>query len=248
MSQPDKVNFEINQESSWRKVYLTGAVFTTMVLIGIVIDVVLGNIQGGNLTELPGTAIEKFNELNTNLWIGLYSLDLLNLINQVLLIPFYIALFAVHRNVNLPFALLALIIFLLGTTLFVANNSALAMLDMSNKYFATTDESHKALYAAAGELLLNNGSHGSLNVFPGFILPNIAGLIISYVMLKGKIFSRVTSYAGITGSFLMVIYLVLVTFTPQVKSMATAFAMPGGLLLMLWMILATVKLFKLSKL
>jgi hypothetical protein len=34
---------------------------------------------------------------------------------------------------------------------------------------------------------------------------------------------------------------------PAVEKMAVLFAMPGGLLLMTWMIMFTVKLFKLSK-
>ncbi len=45
----------------------------------------------------------------------------------------------------------------------------------------------------------------------------------------------------------MIIYLVLVTFIPKVEAMAIAFAMPAGLMVMAWMILFTIKLFRLSK-
>jgi hypothetical protein len=38
-----------------------------------------------------------------------------------------------------------------------------------------------------------------------------------------------------------------VTFIPEVEKLALAFAMPAGLLVMAWMILFTIKLFKLSK-
>jgi hypothetical protein len=45
----------------------------------------------------------------------------------------------------------------------------------------------------------------------------------------------------------MVIYIILVTFVPAVEKLALAFAMPAGLLVMAWMILFTIKLFKMSK-
>ena len=44
----------------------------------------------------------------------------------------------------------------------------------------------------------------------------------------------------------MLIYVVLVTFAPTVKNMAMAFAMPGGLLLLAWMIMITIRLFRLG--
>ena len=45
----------------------------------------------------------------------------------------------------------------------------------------------------------------------------------------------------------MLVYLVLVTFAPTVKDMAMLFAMPGGLLLLVWMVMLTVRLFQLAK-
>jgi hypothetical protein len=81
----------------------------------------------------------------------------------------------------------------------------------------------------------------------GFFIPNIANLLMSVVMLKGKIFSKTNSWIGIIGSILMVIYVILVNFGTEVENMATAFAMPGGLLLMTWMIMFTLRLFKLSR-
>ncbi len=70
---------------------------------------------------------------------------------------------------------------------------------------------------------------------------------MSGVMLIEKVFNRLASYFGLLGNSLMVIYVVLVTFIPAVEKLALAFAMPAGLLVMAWMILFTVKLFKISK-
>lgn len=234
-------------DKQWKLIFKTGAITTIIVLCGIVIDMIVGSITGGNVTELPQTAVERFNQFNENWLLGLYNLDLLNIINQIILIPAIFALYGVHRNTNKPFALLSLILFFIGTTIFVTGNTALTMLDLSHKYFGADTNERRLLLAAAGEAMLTKGSHGSLGVFIGFALPTLANMIMSFVMLNGKIFSRSTSYIGIIGNSLMVIYIILVTFVPKVETMALVFAMPAGLLVLTWMIMFTSKLFRLSR-
>lgn len=234
-------------ESQWKRICILGGIFTVIALFGILIDVIIGNITGGNLSELPQTAIDRFSQLHNNTLLGLYNLDLLNIINQFFLIPAYFALFAAHRKVNYANAALALIIFLVGSIILIATNTALPMLELSNKYHFAESESQKMLLAAAGEAMLARGAHGSLGVFIGFVLPNIAGIIMSFVMLKGRIFSKTNSYLGIFGNLLILVYLILVTFAPETKNIATALAMPGGLMSMAWMILFAIRLFKLGR-
>lgn len=234
-----------NSEKQWKSIYTLGIITTVIALTGILFDVVIGNITGGNLSTLPQTAIDRFAQFHDNKYMGLYNLDLLNIIIQMILVPTYFALYAVHRNVNNAYGLLAFIVFLFGSVIMVENNTALPMLELSNKYFTTTIESQKTLYAAAGESMLARGEHGSAGIFLGFFIPNIANLIMSIVMLKGRIFSKINSWLGIIGSILMMLYVILVNFGSGVENMATAFAMPGGLLLMAWMIMFTIKLFKL---
>lgn len=230
----------------WKRIYFYGGMASCIALAGILLDVIIGNITGGNLTALPQTAVGRFAQFNENKLLGLYNLDLLNIINQIILIPAFYAIYAVHRNFSKPSAL-ALIVFLFGSCVMVSNNTALAMLELSNKYYSADLETQKALYTAAGESLLAQGAHGSPGIFLGFLLPNIANFIISAVMLKGGKFSRLNSWFGITGSILMLLYIILVSFGTGIEKMATAFAMPGGLLLMAWMIMYTIKLFRLSR-
>lgn len=234
-------------EPQLRSICAIGGVFTILALIGIVLDVVIGSITGGNLSALPQTAVDRFAQLQKFPLLGLYNLDLLNLINQLLLIPSYFALYAAHRKTGNAFAQLALIIFLVGTSIFVTTNTALPMLELSHKYAGVTTESQKILFASAGEAMLARGAHGSLGVFIGFLLPNIAGLIMSFAMLSGKVFNKTTSYLGLIGSAFLILYIILITFAPGINEMATAFAMPGGLLSITWMILYAIQLFRLGR-
>jgi hypothetical protein len=236
---------QTSSESQWKGAYVLGGIATILCLVAAVADVVIGSSMGGNLAELPQTAVDRFVQFQQNPWLGLYNLDLLNTAIQLISVPAYFALYGALRRVNKPFALLALIIFLLGTAIFVANNAALPMLELSQKY-SLADETQKPLLAAAGEALLARGAHGSLGAFFSFFLPILAGLIFSLVMFLGKIFSKATALVGVLGNLFMLAYVVLVTFAPSVKTMAMAFAMPGGLLLIAWMILFTIRLFQMG--
>ncbi len=232
-------------EHQWKRLFVFGGVAAILSLSAVVADIVIGSSTGGNLSQLPQTAVERFSQFQQNAWLGLYNLDLLNAVNQLISIPVYFALYAALRKTNKPFALFGLIIFLLGTTIFVANNTALPMLELSNKY-AAADEPQKTLLAAAGEAMLARGEHGSLGAFFSFLLPTLSALVFSFVMLQGNVFSKANAYIGILGNALMLVYVVLVTFAPAVKDMAMAFAMPGGLLLLAWMVMITMRLFRLG--
>ncbi len=231
-------------DNQWKTIYKIGAITTLIVLCGIVLDMVVGSITGADITALPQTAIDRFHQMKDNPWLGLYNLDLLNMVTQILFIPSMFAVYAAHRNVMQPMALLACVLFLFATTLFVTGNTALTMLDLSHRYFAAGPEEQRMLIAAAGEAMLAKGAHGTRGVFLGFALIPFANALMSAVMLRGKVFSRTTSWFGIIGNSLMVVYVILVTFVPGVETMAMAFAMPAGLLVMGWMGMFTIKLFK----
>ena len=236
-----------NSEKQWQLIYKVGGITTIAVLCGIILDMAVGTLTGGDVAALPQTAIERFTQFKDNWLLGLYNLDLLNIINQIVLIPSIFALYGVQRKVNNPSALLALILFLVGTTIFITSNTALTMLDLSHKYFGTASDEQRLLYAAAGETMMAKGAHGSLGVFIGFSLPTLANGLMSGVMLRGKVFSRLTSIIGLVGNLMMVVYIILVTFIPPIEKSALMIAMPAGLLLMVWMIMFTIKLFKISR-
>ncbi|MBN2612787.1 MAG: hypothetical protein JXB00_14625 [Bacteroidales bacterium] len=242
-------NFElqtINNHPQWKRMYIIGAISAIIGLGGIILDSVFGSILGTDLTLLPHSAVDRFIQFNENCLIGLYYLDFLNLIIQIITIPAYIALFAAHLNTRPAMASLSLIVFLIGSTVFICGNTALSMFELSHKYVAASTEEDKLLLSAAGEALLAKGAHGSPGVFLGFLLPTFGALLMAFTMLRGKVFGKFTAIAGISGNILMVCYLIMIAFLPSAQKHAMAFAMPGGILLMLWMILFSIKLIKLG--
>ena len=77
-----------------------------------------------------------------------------------------------------------------------------------------------------------------------FLLLAVAGLIISTVMLRSNIFSRVTAYVGILASTFDLAYCITFAFVPELDVYLLSAA---GLLLMIWHILIGVRLFQLGQ-
>lgn len=236
-----------SSEKQWISVYLLGGMATFLAIFASLMDIVISILLGGNLTEIPQTAVDRFVQFQGNRLLGLYYLDLLNVITSIIMIPVFFALFAAHRKDGKACSALSAVIAFIGTAVFISNNTALPMLTLSGKYALATTDAQRSLFAAAGEAMLARGAHGSPGVFIGFLLPTIASLIMSIVMLRGEIFNKITAWFGIAGSVLFVCYFVLMAFIPDSGNMAMAIATPGGILTIVWMTLFAVKLMKLRK-
>jgi hypothetical protein len=242
----DQITLNAQHEKQWKSIYKLGAFAVIIVLLGTVLDLIFGMVTGGDLSAIPQTAVGRFEQLHDNCILGLYNLDLLNVINQIIMIPVAFALYAAHRRANVSWSLLAFVIFLTGTIVFITANTALPMFELSRKYALATGEHQQTLYSAAGEALLAQGAHGSLGVFFSFLLPNIGLLIMAFVMLRGKVFGKTNAIIGIIGLSLLIVYIVIVSFVPSARTGATAIAAPGGILVMIWMVLFCIRLFKIS--
>lgn len=241
-------NFNIMEDlsSRWKGIYLSGAIFSLFVIFGIISDITFGIITGGNLTALPMSAAGRFSQLQQNPLLGLYNLDLLNVVIQILSIPVMFAVYAALRRVSKASATLALVIFLTGSIIYICGNNALAMFDLSEKYFAASNAQQKLLYEAAGEALLVKGVHGGSALFIGTFIPVLANLLFSISMKNGKVFSKTTAVMGIIGNILLGLYVVLITFLPDAGQFALVLAMPGGILVLVWIIMFTVNLFRIK--
>jgi hypothetical protein len=179
--------------------------------------------------------------------MGLRNLGLLNIVMFALGIPMYFALYTAHRNVNKAFGALAMIISFIGVAVFFATNRAFSMLELSGQYAQATTDAQRSMFAAAGQAMLSVGRSHSLGTFISFFLGELAGILMSVVMLRGKIFSKATALTGIIGFTLLLIFEVCTSFIPVLNEVAMIFAMGGGLLNITWLILLGRRLFQLVR-
>ena len=247
--------FEKNQLSEtertgrqWSSLFSLGGIAALIVVFASIMDVVISMLLGGDLSSIPQTAAGRFAQFQTTPLVGLYYLDFLNMITSIIMLPVIFAFFAAHRNVNRVYAAFAMIVTFIGTAVFITNNAALSMLSLSGKYALAATDAQKILYAAAGEALLAKGAHGSPGAFIGFLLPMIGSLIMSFVMLKGKVFGKITACFGIAGSVLFIFYFVFMAFIPGSGNLAMMIATPGGILTIIWLLLTAIRFLKLRRL
>lgn len=234
-------------KSGWTNLYRAGGVAALLAVLVALTDIALTFFPAG--AEPPGTmtAVDWFHLFQENWFFGLRNLGLLpNILTLLLLVPLFLALYMVHQKSDQAFAAFALILSLLGTAIYLANNAAFPMWALSAKYAAAATETQRTLFAAAGEAILARGEDFTPGAFPGFILTEIATVAISVVMLRGRVFSKVTACIGILGCSCLTIFTIWSTFIPVFFEASMLVAILGGLLNMVWYILTARKLLQLG--
>jgi hypothetical protein len=225
-------------------VYKAGAVAAILVVLGSLLDIFIAFSISGDLNSIPKNAVDRFALFQVNPLLSLYYLDFLNLLTLVISFPAIFALYWALKNHRPALSTMAMIVFVIGLTLFISNNTALQLAQLSYKYNHTQDQMQQFFLSGLGDFLIAKGSHGSAGVFFGFFFVLVSEMMISFAMLSKEVFSRLTGLIGILGTLLMLIYIFLVTFVPGINQVAMILSLPGGLLLMAWMIIFAIRLFK----
>lgn len=172
------------------------------------------------------TVIDWFRLFQNHWFLGLRSLGLLNLIGAALLMPTILAIYSVLRRGHDAFAALGTILFFVGIAVYVAGSRAFPMLSLSGQYASAATDGQRSLFAAAGQAMLAEGQSRA-----GILLIESACLVISLVMLRGAVFSKLTAWAGILGNMLMMI--LEIAFIPP-RGVGMAVAAAGGFSTMAW--------------
>lgn len=234
------------QDTKWNQIYVIGGVAALgTVLIGI-LEILITFLPGWNVSQV--TVLDWFTLFQDNWFLGLRNMGLLNLGFNALAILAFFALYAAHRrNPYLPYAALALIIAIIGITVFFATNRALPLLDLSNQYAAATTAAERASLIAAGQSMLSVGQSHSPGTFLGFFLIETAAILISFVMLRSGLFNKAAGYIGILGFGALLIFEFSSSFVAGLTDAMMVIAILSGLLTMAWYIMVATRLFKLAR-
>ena len=229
----------------WAGFYKLSGVAAVLIVLTALLEIILTFLPGGYASS--DTVTDWFMLFQNNWFLGLRNLGLLNIVMTLLGIPMFFALYVTHRNIDPPYSALAMIISFIGVAVFYATNRAFPMLDLSNQYAAATTDAQRAMLLAAGQSMLSVGESHTPGTFIAFFLSEVAGILISFVMLRSKVFSPLNAYFGILGFSLLLIFEVCSSFVPALADVVLIFAMCGGLMSMAWYILISRRLFQLSK-
>ena len=234
-------------DSSWRSLYKLGGVTAMMAVLVYLLDVIITFLPGWAPEPGTLTVTDWFTLLQGNWVLGLRTLGFTNVFALALAVPMFLALYGAHRQVNRAYAALAMLFWLVGTAIYISNNPAVPMYVLSGKYAAATTDAQRSALVAAGEAMLVRGEDFTPGAFMGFFLTEVASMTISFVMLRGRIFSKAAAYVGILGCAFLTIFTIWSTFVPVLFGVATILAISGGLLNLAWFILVARRLFKLGQ-
>ena len=149
----------------------------------------------------PTTVSGWFGLFSENAIVGLLDMDLLLILDYVLLVLVFLALWGVLRRGNEPLVTVALIFQIVGTSAYFSSATAFEMLSLSSQYATVTTDSERSILLSAGQAMLASWQGTAFNV--SYVIGAIAALIMSLVMLKNRqLFGRFAAHTGIVAGVL----------------------------------------------
>ncbi|MBI2847812.1 MAG: DUF4386 family protein [Chloroflexi bacterium] len=189
-------------ESRWKGLCKLGGVAALIIAV-----LLAGEIIVYVAFPRPGTALEHFELFQKNWLAGLLTLDLLGMIAYLVFIPTILALYVSLRRTSAAAVAVAVTVFLVGIAVFFATNTAFPVLSLSSQYAAATTEAERAMFLAAGQAMFTLFNENAFLV--SYVIVSMAWVIISGVMLRSKVFNRITAYAGLLAGAAGIVAVVL---------------------------------------
>jgi hypothetical protein len=223
-----------SMNSEWLGLYKAAGI-SALLLLAIVVLQFAAFIVAPQ--PLGGTASDWFVLFQSNKLIGLIDFELLMIVYVVISIPISLALFILLRRSNPSWMTIYLALSFIGTICFISARPAFEMLYLSNGYTAAGTAAERAMFLAAGEAKLATFHGTTFHV--SYILGSVTGLILSFVMLRGNLFSKTTAYMRIASS--------LFDFGLYVPGIGLYLSMFSVLFLFAWHIMIARRLFQFGK-
>ena len=166
-----------------------------------------------------------FDLFNGSPIVGLLSLDLLMMVEQVLAVPVILALFLLLYRAAPSATLLGAAAWLMGAVLFLGSNTAFEMLALARGYAAAVPADQPAYIAAGQGMLASYWDMGTSFVF-GYVLSAVGGILLGAALVR-------TGALGLATGWLLVVANVigLGIFLPGV---GIAVSLVSVLLLWVW--------------
>lgn len=223
---------------------IAGAMAILIALAGLTDALTSMGIEAQDNRIIP--IAEWFALFQTNRFEAFSRLGLINIITLSLCIPIYLAFHQAFRKERPALAALASAFFFIGVAVYLSSNTVFALYGVSQQYSAA-HATQKPLLETAGQALLSQGADLTSGTFVGLFFTQIANILITSAMLRGKVFGKWTGRVGLAGFSLMAVFFILTAFFPTQYGTAMIVAAPGGLILMTYQILLARNFFSLNE-
>jgi hypothetical protein len=222
----------VNIDSSWQGVIKWGGL--SLFIAGVIVIVFVISVGVFQVTlPLDVEAVLEDPFVPTSLFV-------MTLVGELLLFPGFLALYFTLRDDDRGKMFMATALGAFSVVMFLASRGLIISLgQISGRYLDTTDPTLKAAYLASAQM-----AERTQNVYAtmALIFLSLASILIGYVMLKGKTFSKLISYIVILSG-------VFTIFTPFAVNLGIpiVISLIGLILMLIWQILVGLQLYRLGQ-
>jgi hypothetical protein len=230
---------DVDQQSRFRKI---GSISAIVILIVFAAELVVVAIHG--LPPVFGSAEDWLKALQRDRLLGLAQTFGLDIVAVIFHAPLYVALVFFLRSYRkgYPTLILSAAFAFIGMAVYFSSNATFSMLYLSDQLSAATNDAQRASVIESAKTAMavywNGTGYDIATNFAG-----IAGILVSIVMLRSKIFSRATAIIGIAGNALELGPPAILMPPIYLKIDPIAVAI-GGLLLLFWYMAIGIKLWR----
>ena len=192
----------------------------------------------------PATPESWFALFQQNPLLGLVFLNAFDVFSIAILGLMFLALYFALRETDPSYMVVASFFAFLGIAVFVSTRALMVSgaLNLSGLYAAAITTVQKSQILTAW-LTITSPTRATPET-TGFLFIAIAGLIISIVILRGKVFNNAIAYVGITGFIITLANQISIIVAPAI---ATILMPLNGLAWLIWWILVSRKFLQLGK-
>lgn len=188
---PDRTTAAV---SDWRLLCITGGTAALVIAMLIPLQAIIFMAS-----PPPESVLDYFALFQTNRLLGLLDLDLLMIIDQLLMVPILLALYLILRRFGASVMLISTALAFVAIAAYLASREAtITLMVLSDQYSAAASEAQRAMLLGAGQALL--ASYNGTNFHISYNLGQFAGILISGVMLRSRLFGTIAPWAGILGN------------------------------------------------
>jgi len=226
----------VSPGGSFSLLYRIAAFAALGTVVLTIVQIVLGVFwPPPDFTPTAAAAVEILAMAQENPVLTFLRLDGLMILDYLLLVVVYLALYAALKRSNPSLMLLGTALALIAFTLYLATNPAATMLVLAGKYSASGAAGAGIVSAAQAVLVNFQGTAFLVH----YIVGGIAMMLVALAMLRSDVFSRTTALAGLTSGAMM---LVPVTF----GTIGLLFALGSLVPFIIWFVLIALRLFRMS--
>ena len=221
-------------EPRWRDLYriagIAAVISEIIILLGFVTYFIWPYSPGTETTEDILLLLQR-DKLG-----GLISLDVFLFLGNLFSIMLFLAFYVSLKQVNESYALIAVVLGLIGLVLLIPARPISELFTLSRLYSTATTEAARSRFLAAGDALL--ALFSGTNWFMNTLLGAFSLLISSILMLRSTVYSKATAYVGIFTNAAVCGF-----FLPRIGLFLLFLSLPGY---MIWYFLLARRFFRMA--